>query len=96
MREVPKSGPLVLKGGGQLTPLTPPLATGLIYKIILKHVVLIINSMRRVKGLYLSFLFHYIQKRIIFTRTLVGLDRGMSSLHRLATLQIDSRRCQIL
>ena len=27
MREVPKSGPLVLKGGGQLTP--PPLATGL-------------------------------------------------------------------
>ena len=30
MREVPKSGPLVLKGGGgQLTPLTPPLATGL-------------------------------------------------------------------
>ena len=24
MREVPKSGPLVLKGGGQLTPLTPP------------------------------------------------------------------------
>ena len=33
MREVPKSGPLVLKGGGQLTPLTPPppLATGLIH-----------------------------------------------------------------
>ena len=24
MREVPNSGPLVLKGGGQLTPLTPP------------------------------------------------------------------------
>ena len=29
MRDVPKSGPLVLKGGGSADPPDPPLATGL-------------------------------------------------------------------